>query len=173
MFTDTDGLCFETEEDFYEIRNEFPEFFDLSNFPKNSKYYCVYNKKVPGKMKDEYGGTPIKKYIGLKSKMNSIRDINYCEKNTHKGHNFNIIYGDFEDVFFNKKVIRHKTTRTGSKNHRIYTQEINKMSLSWFDDKRYILDNGINTLAYGHKDISKTELKKHLYIYIYIYYLYI
>ena len=30
---------------------------------------------------------------------------------------------------------------------------INWISLSCFDDKRYVLDNGINTLAYFHKDI--------------------
>ena len=32
------------------------------------------------------------------------------------------------------------------------TCDINKISLSCFDDKRYVLDDGINTLAYGHKD---------------------
>ena len=32
-----------------------------------------------------------------------------------------------------------------------------KKSLSAFDDKRYILDDGINTLPYGHKDIPRTE----------------
>ena len=40
-------------------------------------------------------------------------------------------------------------------NHRMYTYESNKISLSAFDHKRYILDDGINTLAYGHKDIPK------------------
>ena len=30
--------------------------FDLSNFPKSSKCYCDGNKKIVGKMKDEYGG---------------------------------------------------------------------------------------------------------------------
>ena len=40
-----------------------------------------------------------------------------------------------------------------SKNHTLGTYETNKISLSCFDDKRYILKNGINTLAYGHKDI--------------------
>ena len=40
-------------------------------------------------------------------------------------------------------------------NHRMYTYESNKIFLSAFDDKRYILDDGINTLAYGHKDIPK------------------
>ena len=39
-----------------------------------------------------------------------------------------------------------------SKNHNLGTYETNKRSLSCFDDKRYILKNGINTLAYGHKD---------------------
>ena len=42
-----------------------------------------------------------------------------------------------------------------SKNCNITTQEKNKISLSAFDDKRYILSDGINTLQYGHKDIAK------------------
>ena len=40
-------------------------------------------------------------------------------------------------------------------NHRMYTYESNKISLSVFDDKRYIFKDGINTLSYGHKDIPK------------------
>ena len=39
----------------------------------------------------------------------------------------------------------------------MYSQEIDKISLSWFDDKRYILSDGINTLAYCHKDIPQNE----------------
>ena len=57
LFTDTESLCFETKEDFDEIMHKFHEFFDISNFPKDSKYFRNYNKKVPGKMKDEYEGT--------------------------------------------------------------------------------------------------------------------
>ena len=52
-----------------------------------------------------------------------------------------------------KKVVRHKMKRIQSELHRIGTYDINKISLSCFDDKRFILDDGINTLAYGHKDI--------------------
>ena len=44
-----------------------------------------------------------------------------------------------------------------SKKHELVTYESNKRSLSDFDDKRYILDDGINTLPYGHKDIPKNE----------------
>ena len=38
-------------------------------------------------MKDEYGGAPIIKFVGLKSKMNSILDENNNEKSINKGHN--------------------------------------------------------------------------------------
>ena len=41
------------------------------------------------------------------------------------------------------------------KKHKIGTYEINKISLSRFDDKRFILDDGIHTLAYFHKDLQK------------------
>ena len=37
------------------------------------------------------------------------------------------------------------------KNHHLGTYETNKRSLSCFDDKRYVLKNGINTLAHGLK----------------------
>ena len=40
-----------------------------------------------------------------------------------------------------------------SKNHNLGTCKTNKISLSGFDDKLYILKNGINTFAYGHKEI--------------------
>ena len=55
---------------------------------------------------------------------------------------------------FNKKIIRHKVKRIQAKKHKIGTYEIDKISLSCFDDdKRYVLDDGIHTLAYFHKDI--------------------
>ena len=106
LFTDTDSLCFETEQDFYEIMHKFPKFFYLSNFPKYSKYFCNDIKKVPRKMKDEYGGAAMYEYVGKKSKMYSIRDVNNCKKSTYKGHNSNIGYGEFINFHSNEKVIR-------------------------------------------------------------------
>ena len=57
--------------------------------------------------------------------------------------------------FFNKKIIRHKMKIIQAKKHKIGTYEINKIYLSCFDDKRYVLDDGILTLAYVHKDNHK------------------
>ena len=52
---------------------KYKELFHLSNFLKSSKYYCDENKKIVGKMKDEYGGKSILKFVGLKSKTFNTR----------------------------------------------------------------------------------------------------
>ena len=106
-------------------------------------------------MKDEYGGKAIWEFIGLKSKMYLTCDINNYEKSIHKGHNSYIKYDEFKDTLFNKNIIRHNMKGIKPFNHRMYTYEINKISLSCYDDKRYINDDGINTLPYGHKDIPR------------------
>ena len=59
----------------------------------------------------------------------------------------------YVDVLSNKKIIRDKMKRIQSKLHKIGTYEVCKISLSCFDDKRYILDDGINSLACFHKDV--------------------
>ena len=51
-------------------------------------------------------------------------------------------------------MIRHNMKRIQSKLHRIGTYDVCKISLSCFDDKRYILDDDINRLAYFHKNIK-------------------
>ena len=45
--------------------------------------------------------------------------------------------------------------RIQAKKHKIGIYEIDKISLSCFDDKRYVLDDGVNTLAYFYKDCNK------------------
>ena len=83
LYGDTDRFIYEiTGQNFYEIILN-KEFFDLSNFPKDSKYFCDDNKKVPGKMKDEYAGKIIYEGEFLKSKMYSIRTVDKNEKSSH------------------------------------------------------------------------------------------
>ena len=50
--------------------------------------------------------------------------------------------------------MRHIMNRIQSKLYKIGTYEVFKKSLSCFDDKRYILDDGINSLAYFYKDVK-------------------
>ena len=69
-----------------------------------------------------------------------------------------IRHKEYMDALFNKKVIRHKMKRIRSKLHRIGTYDVCKISLSCFDDKRYILDDGINSLVYFHRDIRSNKI---------------
>ena len=63
----------------------------------------------------------------------------------------NIRYKEYLFVLIDKKIARHIMKRIQSKLHRIRTDDVYKNSLSCFDDKRYILDDGINSFTYFHK----------------------
>ena len=84
--------------------------------------------------------------------MYSVKKIDGKEINTAKGVSIATEFDKFEDVLFNKKIIRQKMKRIQSKKYKLGTYEIDKISLSCFDDKRYVLDDGIYTLSYFHKN---------------------
>ena len=150
LCTDTDSLTYEIKsENFYEDFFEWKDLLDFSNYSEHSKCFDNTNKKVTGKMKHEYGRVIIDQFIGLKSKKYSIKKIDGKESSTAKGVNIATKFNEF------KEVIRHKKKRIQAKKHKIGTYEIDEISLSCFDDKRYVLDNGVNTLAYFYKDCSK------------------
>ena len=152
-FSDSDSLTYEIKsKNIYEGFFKWKDLFDFSNYSKNSKFFNDTNKKVIGKMKDEFGGIIITEFVGLKSKMYSIKKIDGKEHNTATGVSIATEFDKFKDVLFNKKIIRHKMKRIQSKNHKLGTYEIDKISLSCFDDKRYVLDDGIYTLSYFHKN---------------------
>ena len=155
LFTDTDSLVYETNsKDFHGQSFKDKRLLDFSGYPVDSKYYDNSNKKVLGKMKDEFNGVKIVEFIGLKSNMYLLISVNDKEVNKAKGINKKLRHKKYLDVLFNKKVVRHNMKRIQSKLHEIGTYDVFKISLSCFDDKRYVLDDGMNTLAYFHKDIK-------------------
>ena len=77
-------------------------------------------------MKDEFGGAIIDQFIGLQSKMYSIKKINCSESGTTKGVNMVTEFNEFKDVLFNKKVIRHKMKRIQAKKHKIELMKLIK-----------------------------------------------
>ena len=110
-------------------------------------------------MKDEFGGVIVSEFVGLKSKMYSMKKIDGKEYNTAKGVSIATEFDKFKGVLFNKKIIRHKMKRIQSKKHKLGTYETDKISLSCFDDKRYVLDGGIYTLSYFHKNRVSQAVK--------------
>ena len=157
LFTDTDSLTYEIKsKDVYEEFYKWKDLFDFSNYSKHSKFFDETNKKVISKTKDKFGRVIIIEFAGLKSKMYSTKKIDGKEHNTAKGVNIATEFDNFKDVLFNEKIIRHKMKRIQSKKYKLRTYEIDKISLSCFDDKRYVLDDGIYTLSYFHKNSVKS-----------------
>ena len=159
LFTDTDSLTYEIEgkdvyKDFWNDKDK----FDNSDYSESSTYFDKTNKKVIGKFKDEAAGLPICEFVGLRSKMYSYIKDDQKGGKTAKGIKKNVIKKDithenYKQTLFNNQQMYHKMKTIRSENHQLGSYEINKVSLSCFDDKRYISDDGITSYAYGHKNI--------------------
>ena len=129
------------------------EFFDLSDV--KGKYNDNENKKNIGKFKPEHANSIIREFIGLKSKMYSIKLDDENEEKKAKGIVKSVIKKNLKHEMYNKILItsgkmysRMKVIR--SQKHRVYTMDINKISLSAYDDKRYLLQDGVSSYAHGH-----------------------
>ena len=159
LFTDTDSLTYEIEtsdvyQDFWNDKDK----FDNSDYPQDSQYFNTTNKKVIGKFKDEAAGMPITVFVGLRSKMYSYIKDNDKGGKTAKGIKKNIIkknitHENYKNVLFNNEQMHHTMKTIRSNKHQLESYELNKVSLSCFDDKRYILEDGIRSYAYGHYKI--------------------
>ena len=163
LFTDTDSLFYqiESEKDIYEELWVDRNLFDNSDYPNSSKFFFNDNKKVIGKFKDEAAGKPILEFVGLKSKMYSYT-IDEVEHKKAKGVKKNVVkkeikHCDYLDVLFNKKMMHHQMNTIRSQLHQKNSYHLNKVSLSPYDDKRYLLDDGITSLSYGHQDTLKLK----------------
>ena len=125
--------------------------FDFSNYSTESKYYDNSNKLVIGNMKDETRGVAIEEFVRLKP-YSFLVDNSECKK--AKGVNINVVptisHNEYKDVLLNNKCIRHSMNRIQSKDHSIGTYKIKKNSLSCFDDKIYIQNNGYDGVALGY-----------------------
>ena len=153
LFTDTDSLTYEIQaEDVYQDFWNNRHLFDNSDYPESSPYFDKTNKKIIGKFKDEVAGVPITEFIGLKSKMYSYVKENQTGGKTAKGIKKSVIkndvkHEDYKRVLLNEEQIYHKMKTIRSQRHQLGSYEINKVSLSCFDDKRYLLADGISSLA--------------------------
>ena len=128
--TDTDNLTYEIKsEDVYEEFFTHKHLFSLSNYPKDSKFYDLVNEKVIGKMEDVFEGKITDEFVGLKSKMYSMKNIDSKESKTVKGVNIVTEFNEFKDTLFNKKVVKHKMKRIQGKKHKIGTYEIKTILL--------------------------------------------
>ena len=57
---------------------------------------------------------------------------------------------EFKQVLFSGEQVHKTMNLIQSKDHILYTNEVNKIALSGTDDKRHILKDSVSTLALGH-----------------------
>ena len=131
---------------------------DFSNFSTDHFLYDNSKEKVIGYLKDEFGGQPVSEFIGLKSKLYSIKYGHEQNKRTAKGVQKSVIkkyinHEYYKNVLFNNNVYCSTMRRIQSKCHKVNTILNTKMIFTSFDDKKYICDNGVDCLPFGHKDI--------------------
>jgi len=184
LMTDTDSLHYQIEtEDLYkdlkELAKELPTTFDTSDAPSSHPLYDpnieTNNKKRLGAFKDTSveSGIPMA-HVGLKAKMyaETFVDIRSDEEKEKKP--------SFEDEDkkakgIKKSVVKHdirfadyvRCLKMGeikkdvtqrliqSKRHQLYTVEQKRIGLNPIDLKRWVCDDGIETLAFGHYRISQ------------------
>ena len=146
MYTDTDSFIYEIFcDDFYQdMKADFIK-YDTSSYPIANIYDIERkNKKVPGLMKDEANGKCITEFVGLRSKMYSVRIAGIDAIKKSKGVKKYVLTNKitFDDYL---SCIRNNCNYNTSQNsirsfqHEVFTIEQNKISLSPFDDKRCIL----------------------------------
>lgn len=159
LYVDTDSLLYEIKcEDAYDIMKKNIHRFDTSDYPPENPYQMpLVNKKKPGLMKDECNGRIITKMIGLRSKMYTLQVENEDFIKKIKGIKSSVVKSTitsshFEDCLFNSNLIRRDQCTIRSRYHKLYTEKSNKLALSPYDDKRYLIKNSTDTLPWGHKD---------------------
>jgi hypothetical protein len=160
QLTDTDSFLFSVEtDDIFDDVKENLEFYDTSDFPPNHELHSNLNKKVMGKFKFETGEKCISEFVGLRSKMYSFRCGEKVEKKA-KGIKKatvarDLTLGTYKQALFSESQIMSSMTHIRSDAHLLHAETIHKVGLSCFDDKRYLMEDGISSLAYGHYSIAK------------------
>ncbi|XP_055930792.1 uncharacterized protein LOC129961025 [Argiope bruennichi] len=162
LYMDTDSFTLEIKcEDIYkDLENKLPPIFDFSNYDKSHELHNTFNENKLGFFKDETKGVPIKEVCSLKPKMYSYFFGDNC-KRTAKGIKRSEVKKINHDMYVNvlknmsnERCYQHQIL---SRNHEISTNVVNKKSLCSFYDKKFILENGVDCISYGHYSLSNDD----------------
>ena len=167
LFTDTDSFLYEieTENIYKDISGDVKDRFDTSNYPEGhpSGIPTGINKKVLGMMKDEAAGKILNEFVGLRAKLYSFKMDEGKENKRCKGIKKGVVkrtirHNDYLTCLITGKEQYRTQSIIRSYEHVLYTEEINKIALSAADDKRYLLKDSFDTLAWGHYKIRDLEI---------------
>ena len=161
LLTDTDSFLIHVESD--DINRDLrliSHFLDFSKYPTTHPLYSTRNAGVPGKFKSETNGKVIAEFIGLRSKCYSILLADSSTKSAAAGPTRDVARRCLTHDIYRKTLqqvrdfnVQQVTMR--SKNHHMLMLNSNKISLSAYDDKRWIEDDGVHSKAFGHYSLDK------------------
>ena len=157
LYTDTDSVIVHVQtDDLYNDMLESAAIYDTSNYSPDHPLFSTANKKIVGKFKDELGGKVLTEFIGLRPKMYSCvgEESGKRAKGVKKSVlSKSITHDDYRSCLFEKEVFLRDMPGLRSYHHVIKGETVHKVALAPLDTKRYILPDGISTLAFGHVDI--------------------
>ena len=133
----------------------FKHLLDLSDYPEDHILHEKTNKKVPLMMTDELNGKVLKEVVCLRLKLYSIDYLGGTKqsaKGVQKSVKKTLPHSLFKNCLLSKSTVRKEMTK--SVGHQIVVNSVNKVALSCFDDKRYILDDIVSSLTYGHYSLT-------------------
>ena len=160
-FTDTDSLiCHIETPDLHDDMAENAHWFDTSNFRPEHPLFSMMNKRVLGKFKSETADHAPFEFCGLRSKMYSLYTPSSDSTNSYRKAKGvpksyvkkNVRHEDYLRVLNQRSQTSCKFRSFRSHRHVVTTREMTKKCLSCIDDKRFLLDDNIHSLAYGHRD---------------------
>ena len=156
-YMDTDSFIMNIKtNDFYEdFANDVENRFDTSNYEVNRPLPMAKNKKVISLMKHKLGGKIIMEFVTFRPKTYSYLTDDGKEDKKAKGTKKCIIkkmikFNDYKKCMFNDELILKSQQRFISKKHDVYTENINKITLSNNGDKRIVSSNKISSYPYGY-----------------------
>ena len=154
MDTDSFIMHIETEDFYKDITDDVERMYDTSNYTVERPLPMGENKKKISFMKDELGGRIMKEFIGLRPKCYSYLTADGNVDKKAKGTKKcvikkQIMLNNYVECLKEKKKILTKQQRFKSDSHNVHTEEINKVALSFEDDKRLISYDGTTTDPYG------------------------
>ena len=157
-YKDTDSLLYKIEtDDLYSKMASFKHLLDLSDYPTDHFLHDKSNKKVPLTMTDELQGKVLHEIVCLRSKLYSIQfegGVKQSAKGVQKCVKKTLHHDLFKSCLLSKVNIKRPMTQLRSKNHQIVVNRVNKIAVSSYDDKRYLLEDGIRSFAYGHYQLN-------------------
>lgn len=175
LYSDTDSMVYaiRTHNFINDIRYDLSPFFDTSNYSIDHYCFSEIYKNQPGYFKDEMGGKILKEFVSLRPKLYAYRTVDDIEVKKAKGVKKYVIekhmqfrhYKEILNAYINHKNVDDKQTCRNmnfiqSNKHIVHSKTMNKLVLSANNDKRYIMNDGIKTLAYGHYKIKNNNNNK-------------